>query len=44
MLVAVSGLPNPNPNHDMVMALFAADCLTRFGVLVRQLEIELGPE
>ena len=28
----------------MVMALFAAECLTRMGVVVQQLEVELGPD
>lgn len=41
--VAVSGLPDPNPQHHLAMARFARDCLTTFECLTQELERELGP-
>jgi class 3 adenylate cyclase len=42
--VAVAGLPDPRPDHAVVMAKFANDCLTRMFRIVRKLEVELGPD
>jgi class 3 adenylate cyclase len=42
--VAVAGLPDPRPDHAVVMAKFANDCLTRMFRMVRKLEVELGPD
>jgi len=42
--VAVAGLPVPRKDHAVAMARFARDCLHKFGVLTRQLEISLGPD
>lgn len=42
--VAVAGLPERRKDHATVMARFARDCLYRFGLLLQQLEIELGPD
>jgi class 3 adenylate cyclase len=42
--VAVCGLPDPRPNHAIVMAKFANDCLTAMSQVTQELEIELGPE
>jgi hypothetical protein len=42
--VACCGLPTPNKAHAVVLARFARDCLMTFNRLVKQLEIELGPD
>ena len=42
--VAVCGLPNPNKKHAVVMARFASDCCARMSVVLRELEVELGPD
>jgi class 3 adenylate cyclase len=42
--VAVAGLPDPRPDHAVVMAKFANDCLHRMFTTVRKLEVELGPD
>ena len=41
--VAVVGLPEPRADHAVVMARFARDCLFRFRVVSKNLEVELGP-
>ena len=42
--VAVCGLPEPRPNHALVMCKFANDCREKFDLLTRQLGKELGPD
>ena len=42
--VAVCGLPTPNKRHCVVMARFAHDCYTKTAVVLRHLEVELGPD
>ena len=42
-LVAVVGLPEPRDDHAIVMARFARDCLFRFRVVSKNLEVQLGP-
>jgi class 3 adenylate cyclase len=42
--VAVAGLPDPRPDHAIVMAKFANDCLNRMFSTLRKLEVELGPD
>ncbi|CAJ1964632.1 unnamed protein product [Cylindrotheca closterium] len=42
--VAVTGLPEPTKDHASIMALFARECVARFGQLVGTLETTLGPE
>jgi class 3 adenylate cyclase len=42
--VAVTGLPDPCKDHALVMARFARDCMHRMRVLVRNLELSLGPD
>lgn len=42
--VAVAGLPQPRPDHALVMARFAHDCMVKMLKLVKQLELTLGPE
>jgi len=42
--VAVVGLPDPCPDHAVVMVKFARDCRDKFNHLVRTLEVTLGPD
>lgn len=42
--VAVAGLPEPRRDHALVMVRFAKECMQRMHVLVRQLEVALGPD
>ncbi|GKZ00827.1 hypothetical protein MPSEU_001034400 [Mayamaea pseudoterrestris] len=42
--VAVAGLPDARKDHATVMARFARDCLYKMHVVVRQLEVSLGPD
>jgi class 3 adenylate cyclase len=42
--VAVAGLPDPRPDHAIVMAKFANDCLKKMMEVIQQLEVELGPD
>jgi class 3 adenylate cyclase len=42
--VAVCGLPNPDENHFITMSRFAADASSKFKVLVKELEVKLGPD
>lgn len=42
--VAVAGLPDARPDHAVVMAKFANDCLKRMHEVTHLLERELGPD
>ncbi|CAB9503949.1 Receptor-type guanylate cyclase gcy [Seminavis robusta] len=42
--VACTGLPEPRRDHAAALVRFAKDCLNRFQVLSRRLEVELGPD
>jgi class 3 adenylate cyclase len=42
--VAVCGLPDPRPNHALVMAKFSRDCLATMRTKTRDLVLELGPD
>jgi hypothetical protein len=42
--VAVAGLPEKREDHAVVMALFARDCLVAFNWLVKEMEVDLGPD
>lgn len=42
--VAVAGLPEARPDHALVMAKFAKECLEKFNELSKHLEISLGPD
>lgn len=42
--VAVTGLPEPRQDHAVVMARFARDCLYKFSIVMKQLEVSLGPD
>jgi hypothetical protein len=42
--VAVCGLPDPRPNHALIMAKFSRDCLTTMKTKTKELEVELGPD
>lgn len=41
--LAVAGVPLPMPNHALVMARFARDCVMRLPLVVHRLEKFLGP-
>lgn len=41
--VAVCGLPDPRPDHAVVMAKFAKDCVFKMKEVVHNLEVKLGP-
>jgi class 3 adenylate cyclase len=42
--MAVTGIPEPQSNHAVIMARFAEDCLVRMKDLVAELESSLGPD
>ncbi|KAL7566017.1 hypothetical protein ACA910_011036 [Epithemia clementina (nom. ined.)] len=42
--VAVTGLPDPQPMHFVIMARFAQDCMAQMDVVVKRLEKSLGPD
>jgi hypothetical protein len=42
--VAVTGLPDPQPDHAVIMAKFATECMLKMNELVRKLERQLGPD
>jgi class 3 adenylate cyclase len=42
--VAVTGLPNDQPIHAILMARFAWDCMLKMNSLVKQMERTLGPD
>lgn len=42
--VAVTGCPDPQPDHALIMSRFARDCRVKFKEVTRQLELSLGPD
>jgi class 3 adenylate cyclase len=42
--VAVTGLPDPQDEHAVIMTRFARDCKNKFRVVTRKLELTLGPD
>lgn len=42
--VAVTGLPEPQPSHALLMARFATDCRIKMNELTAHLENRLGPD
>jgi Adenylate and Guanylate cyclase catalytic domain len=42
--VAVTGLPDPQKNHAVIMARFANSCLDKMHEILRMLESKLGPD
>jgi len=42
--VAVAGLPDPRPDHALVMARFARECLDSMSLVCNHLVVELGPD
>ena len=42
--VAVTGLPERQVNHAVIMARFAGNCLVRLGDVLKELEVSLGPD
>ena len=42
--LAVTGLPEPQVKHAVIMARFAWQCLVRMGEITKELEVSLGPD
>ena len=42
--VAVTGLPQPQPNHALLMVKFARDCLVKVPKVLKKLAPTLGPD
>jgi hypothetical protein len=42
--VAVTGLPEPQKSHAVIMAKFAGECLLKMNQVTRDLEVVLGPD
>ncbi|KAG7365344.1 adenylate/guanylate cyclase [Nitzschia inconspicua] len=42
--VAVTGLPEPQEDHALIMAKFARDCLKKINEVIHALEVRLGPD
>jgi len=42
--VAVTGLPEPQERHAVIMARFAGECMLKLHEIVTDLEITLGPD
>lgn len=42
--VAVTGLPDPQEDHAIIMARFARDCRAKMKQVTRKLEMSLGPD
>jgi class 3 adenylate cyclase len=42
--VAVTGVPNPQTNHAVLMARFAVAAIAKMNELVKKLEVTLGPD
>jgi class 3 adenylate cyclase len=42
--VAVAGLPDPRPDHAVVMCRFARECIIKVDGLTKALETTLGPD
>ena len=42
--VAVTGLPEPQSNHAVIMVRFAGECMMRMNEVTKELEVSLGPD
>ena len=42
--VAVTGLPDPQANHAVIMARFASECMIKMREVTQRLETTLGPD
>ena len=42
--VAATGLPEPRKDHAVAIARFANDCMLKMQILMRKLEVSLGPD
>ena len=42
--MAVTGLPEPQQDHAVIMARFARACMTEMTKVTRELEVTLGPD
>ena len=44
IIVAVTGLPEPQEYHACIVAKFAFECLVKVNQVMKELEIQLGPD
>lgn len=42
--MAVTGLPNPQPDHAVIMVRFASECLVRLNALLGSLSETMGDD
>jgi class 3 adenylate cyclase len=42
--VAVTGLPDPQPDHALIMTRYAKECMLQMNELTKELEVALGPD
>lgn len=42
--VAVTGLPDPQPDHAVRLARFAKECILKMSEVTKKLELRLGPD
>jgi hypothetical protein len=42
--VAVTGLPEAQPNHAVIMVRFASGCMHKMATITKELEVSLGPD
>ena len=42
--VAVTGLPDPQASHAVIMARFASECMIKMAEVTQRLETSLGPD
>ena len=42
--VAITGLPDPQPDHAVRMTKFAKECIVRMTEVTKKLEVRLGPD
>lgn len=42
--VAVTGLPEPQPNHAVIMTRFSWECMLKMNEITKELEVSLGPD
>lgn len=42
--VCVTGCPSPQKDHAVIMCRFASDCISTFKKIVKNLEVQLGPD
>ena len=43
-LASVTGLPDPQPDHALIMCKFAGECRLKLTEITKSLEVTLGPD